>query len=216
MSSEGGGNKPNMRLYDVYASRDIGEVGQKYDAWAEDYDNDITGDYGWPAPGQMADVCSRYATLDSLLLDAGAGTGLTGSALRRAGFYNIIGIDLSAGMLEVAKGKSVYSTLYKMKLGAPLAFEDGAFDAVVSVGALTISHASADSLDELVRVTRPGGHLMYTLRPDFYRGSDFPQKHAELEQAGRWRFVEVTKPFAAIPLREPDVDFQIWVFEALG
>ena len=70
-------------------------------------------------------------------------------------------------MLEVAKGKSAYSALYKMKLGDPLAFEDGVFDAVVSVGALTISHASADSLDELVRVTRPGGHLMYTLRPDF-------------------------------------------------
>ena len=58
MSSEGGDNEPNMRLYDVYASRDIGEVGRKYDAWAEDYDNDITGDYGWPAPGHMADVCS--------------------------------------------------------------------------------------------------------------------------------------------------------------
>ena len=109
MSSEGGDNEPNMRLYEVYASRDIGEVGRKYDAWAEDYDNDITGDYGWPAPGHMADVCSRYATRDSLLLDAGAGTGLTGAALRRAGFQNIVGIDLSAGMLEVAKGKSAYS-----------------------------------------------------------------------------------------------------------
>ena len=75
----------------------------------------------------------------------------------------------------------------------PLDYATGAFDAVVSVGVLTVGHAPASSLDELVRVTRPGGHIVYTLRPDVYRDSGFKEKQESLAAAGKWRLIEVSE-----------------------
>ena len=55
-----------------------------------------------------------------------------------------------------------------MVMGEPLDIPSGAFDAVICVGALTLGHAPANSLDELVRVTNPGGYVLFNLRPDHY------------------------------------------------
>ncbi len=98
-------------------------------------------------------------------------------------------------------------------MGEPLDFPDNSFDAVVSVGAMTMGHAAPGSLDELVRVTRSGGHIVFTLRPDVYETGGFKEKHAALEIEGKWRLVEVGDEFQAIPNNEPNVYFQIWVYQ---
>jgi predicted TPR repeat methyltransferase len=41
-------------------------------------------------------------------LDLGCGTGMVGAALKVRGVAEIIGIDASAGMIEVAKQKNCY------------------------------------------------------------------------------------------------------------
>ncbi len=71
----------------------------------------------------------------------------------------------------------------------------------------------AHSLNELVRVTRPGGHIIYTLRPYLYEEGGFKEKHTELERAGKWKLAEVGEPTQILPLGEPDVFHQVWVFE---
>ena len=69
-------------------------------------------------------------------------------------------------MLAEAERKGVYRSLVEARLGERLPYEDATYDAVVSSGVLTTGHAPASSLDELVRVTRPGGHVVFTLRSD--------------------------------------------------
>ena len=64
---------------------------------------------------------------------------------------------MSSGMLQVADAKGVYGALHQMVMGEPLAFENDRYDAILGVGVLTLGHAPANSLDELVRVTKPGG-----------------------------------------------------------
>jgi SAM-dependent methyltransferase len=102
-----------------------------------------------------------------------------------------------------------------MILGEHLDYTDGAFDAVISVGVLTLGHAPASSLDELVRVVRAGGHVVYSLRPDVYRESGFREKHAEIEVAGRWKLVEVSDETKIMPKGEPEVAHQVWVYQVL-
>ena len=53
-----------------------------------------------------------------------------------------------------------------MVMSEKLDFPSDSFDAVVTVGVLTVGHAPASSLDELVRITSPGGHIVCpSLRP---------------------------------------------------
>ena len=87
-------------------------------------------------------------------------------------------MDLCHGMPEEARRKKVYRELHRMVMGEPRDFPSDSFDAVVSVGPLTVGHAPASSLDELVRITRPGGHIVFTLRPDVYQTGGFKEPGA--------------------------------------
>lgn len=90
------------------------------------------------------------------VLEAGCGTGLI---LRRlaVGARRAVGLDLSAGMLSWARSRAL--TVVQGSVDA-LPFTSGTFDAVVSFKVLAHVPAIAETLVELARVTRPGGHLV--------------------------------------------------------
>ncbi len=198
----------------VYAARNNLELEERYDQWADRYDEDIDKDFGWLGPALALDACRQYLSKDARILDAGAGTGLVGKMLAEAGFHRLTAIDMSPGMLEEARSKAVYRDLHRMVLGGKLDFPDDSFDAVVSIGVLTLGHAPARSLDEMVRVTKPGGSVIFTLRPDLYENAGFREVREELEAAGRWELAKMGKPVQALPKGEPEVLHQLWVFRA--
>ena len=204
--------EPQDRVQWIYSSRGVEELAERYDQWAAEYDADLLNDFGWVAPRQAADVFRRYVSRDARVLDAGAGTGLVGEQLKRRGYTHVEALDLSLGMLEEARKKDAYSAFHQMTLGETLDFPDGAFDATICVGVLTLGHAPARSLHELVRVTRPGGRVVFTLRPDVYENNGFREVQDVLAATGRWAFEEVTEPLASLPKGEPDVVFQVWVY----
>ncbi|MFC2009201.1 class I SAM-dependent DNA methyltransferase [Chloroflexota bacterium] len=205
----------NNRVQWVYGAPDRQELENRYDVWAKDYDRDLDESFGYVGPRLGAECFARYVATDAHILDAGAGTGLVGIELANLGYKNIDGMDMSQGMLDEARKKGVYRELRQMVLGEPLDYADGEFDAVISVGVLTLGHAPASSLDELVRVVRAGGHVVYSLRPDVYGKSGFREKHAELEAASRWKLVEVSDEVKVLPKGEPEVAHQVWVFRVL-
>jgi SAM-dependent methyltransferase len=200
------------RVQWVYSSRDNQELAERYDRWAGDYDRDLEQDFEWLGPRRAAEVFARYVARDSRILDAGAGTGLVGKLLAEMGYRQIIAMDISRGMLEEARKKNVYQDFHQMVMGSALGFDSASFDAVVSVGVLTVGHAPASSLDELVRITRPGGYVIFSLRPDVYQSAGFQEKQAELESDGKWKLVEVTEGFQPLPRGEPEVLHQVWVY----
>ena len=199
----------------VYSSRNNQELEERYDQWASGYEADLTRDFDYLGPPRAAEVLSRHVPKDARILDAGAGTGLVGHVLAGLGYGNLTAVDLSQGMLEESRGKNVYRELHQMVMGEPLDFPSGAFDAAISVGVLTVGHAPANSLDELVRVTKQGGHIVFTLRPDVYETGGFKEKHAALEAEGKWRHVETTEQFQTLPKGEPDVYHQVWVYRVM-
>ena len=198
----------------VYSSKNNRELVERYDQWARDYDADLADDFDYRSPQMAAEVFARYVPRNARVLDAGAGTGLVGEILAGMGYSTLVAMDMSPGMLEEARKKSVYTELHRMVMGEPLDFPTDSFDAVICVGTLTVAHAPASSLDELVRITRPGGYIAYTLRPDVYRKDGFKEKQSELESAGKWKLVEATEPLQTLPRGEPDVLMQVWVYEA--
>ena len=203
------------RLKWIYSSRDNRELSERYDQWAEDYDAELDRDYGWQAPKIVADLATRYVPQDARILDAGAGTGLLGQCLHQAGYRDLVAIDLSEGMLEKARHKKVYRKLYQMVLGEKLDFNDDFFDAAFCVGVFTFGHAPASSLDELVRVTKPKGHLIFSQRCDAHEALGFKEKQEELESAGRWKLVEISDCHQAFSKKESDVRHQVWIYQVL-
>jgi len=197
----------------VYSSRDNKELEGRYDQWAKDYDADLDEGFGYLGPQMAVDVFRRYVPKGARILDAGAGTGMVGELLAKQGYSNLVAMDMSLGMLEKARAKNAYREFHRMVMGETLDFPTDSFDAVISVGVLTLGHAPASSLDELIRVTKPGGYIAYTLRPDVYRNNGFKEKQDALKAAGKWILAEVSEEFQTLPKGEPDVYHQVWVYQ---
>ena len=201
------------RVQWVYSSTNNQELEERYDVWAKEYDSDLEQDFGWVCPQRSAEALARHTPLDASILDAGAGTGLAGEILAQMGYKDMVAMDLSQGMLDVAAEKGVYRGFDQMVMGETLGYADGQFGAVICVGVMTLGHAPASSLEELARVTRSGGVVVYSLRADMYSpGSEFEQQQTKMENQGIWSLVEVTDPFLGLPKGEPDVHHQVWVY----
>lgn len=201
------------RVQWVYSSSNNQELEERYDVWAQEYDADLDQDFGWVCPQRSAEALARHTPLDASILDAGAGTGLVGEILAPLGYKDMVAMDLSQGMLDVAAQKGVYRAFDQMTLGERLDYEDGQFGAVISVGVMTLGHAPASSLEELARITKPGGFVVFSLRADMYSaGSEFEQQQTKMENQGIWSLVEATDPFLGLPKGEPDVYHQVWVY----
>jgi predicted TPR repeat methyltransferase len=187
------------RLEQVYGAKSNEELRALYDDWAERYDRDLQA-FGYSYPPAIAGLVARYVReRDAPILDAGAGTGIVGEVLAILGYTRITGIDLSDGMLAVARAKGAYAELRNQTLGEPLDFAAGEFAAMVSAGVLTTGHAPPSCFDELIRVTRPGGHLIFTLSMPAYEEGGFRPKLEGLSEQGRWRPVETTPTWCSLP-----------------
>ena len=202
------------RLEWIYSSKDNQELAERYDQWAESYDQELEQDYGWQIPQLMADLLSRFTSSSSRILDAGAGTGLVGQYLGLLGYGNMVAVDISNEMLNKAREKGVYQEFHQMDLGEVLDFPDDSFDAVVCAGVLTFSHAPARSLYEMVRVTKSGGHILFSLRTDAYESMGFEGIYNELESGHKWQLVE-KKGHQSFARKEQDVIHDIWVYRVL-
>ena len=199
----------------VYGAKNNQELSERYDQWAKDYDRDLENDFGYIGPRYAVDHFVKHVPQDAKILDAGAGSGLVGQLLYAKGYRELTAMDLSSGMLAEARKKGVYKAFHQMAMGGALDFPTDRFDAVICVGALTEAHAPADSLDELVRVTRPGWHIVYTLRTDLYEKAGFKDKNNALMAANKWALVEKGDEIQGLPKGEPDIYMEVWIFKVI-
>ncbi len=194
----------------VYAAKSPAELAAAYADWAATYDAETFRD-GYHLPFTIAAWVARHVRPgDGPLLDAGCGTGITGPVLRALGYDDLEGLDLSPDMLRLAHARDAYVRLTEAELGAPLPFESGRFAAFLSTGVFTAGHAPPDALDELVRIVRPGGHCIFTVRDVVLPA--FGRKMDALEAEGRWTRVEQSAPFRAFLIAEPEVMLTAFVY----
>ncbi len=202
---------PIDKIYDQTSQGGSQDV---YDDWAQSYDADNAA-LGFRLPGLASAFAARHIPPDSEpLLDAGAGTGQVGSALKVLGYRNIIGCDISEQMLAVAARTKAYSQLRRQVLGERLEFADHSFAGVLCVGSFGPGHAPPDTLDELVRVTRPGSSLIFNFREDTWKAQGFETKIREISDAKLWTLLEEKGPFRPYINGEPELFARIFVYRA--
>jgi len=196
----------------VYAASTPEELAHAYAAWAASYDRE-TAELGYCLPFLITSWVTRHvAKGDGPLLDAGCGTGLTGPYLKALGHEAIEGLDLSGDMLRIAESRGAYTALRQAELGKELPWPNGHFRAVFSTGVFTEGHAPATAVDEIARITKPGGHVILTVRDSILETGGFRRKFKELEASGSWRAVEESPPFRAFAIAEPEVLVKAFVF----
>ncbi len=182
-----------------------------YDEWAQDYDQQI-----WASGNPYIAVAAGFAgrlirDFDARILDAGCGTGNMAQILQQMGYRNIDGLDPSAGMLAVARNKALYIELHQLYLDSKVDLPDASYDAVVAAGVLTHGHAPPESLDGIVRLTRDGGVILFSLSQIAYDDMGFKEKIAELDQAGSWRKLDQSNLFRTYPFSAKEAHLRHWV-----
>jgi len=182
----------NKTLDKVYTATNHAELMDAYKDWANDYDSDTLGSFGYVAPVAAARAMERVAPgTEVRILDAGCGTGQVGQILTDKGFGDIHALDYSEDMLRVAESKGIYGSLMQADLSKKLKIEDDAYDAVVCVGTLTYGHVDASAFDELIRVTRANGHICFTIREGAYEDYGYRDRMIALEKADAWELISM-------------------------
>lgn len=181
------------------AGNDTAKLAAVYDAWASEYDGSV-GQIGYTNPSVVSALFARLMPDTAApVLDAGCGTGQIGWILHVAGYEDVAGIDLSAGMLRQAEKRGCYRSLSTAVLGEPLALPDAAFAGVVASGVFTVGHAPASAFAEIARVLRPGGVFVVSITDPVYESGGFRDKIDELVRAGLWERAAVSRAYVPLP-----------------
>lgn len=132
-------------------------VRRMFDAIVPRYDlvNDVLS-AGLDRRWRRAALRGLHVVPDMPVLDLGCGTGRLAERASAAG-YRVVGLDVSAAMLEVAfdrgLGRAVQGSAFR------LPFRDGSFGGAVSGFVLRNLHDVPAAFAEVVRVLRPGAGL---------------------------------------------------------
>ncbi|WP_299152919.1 class I SAM-dependent methyltransferase [uncultured Tateyamaria sp.] len=150
-----------------------------YRDWADTYDDGFAQANGYVL---HAAVARHFALMGGFgpVLDVGAGTGLCGVALRAHGIEPIDATDISPDMLEVARAKNIYRTLFISNVSNGLQAPGAPYQGAVSSGTFTNGHVGPDGIDAILSVMRPGGWMVLSVNAQHYGAAGFEAKMADL------------------------------------
>lgn len=146
----------------AYTARDAADTRKLYDNWATSYETEVA-DNGYATPARCAAALAKYMPDQSLpVLDFGCGTGLSGMALKHAGFTTLDGMDLSEEMLTKAQGKSIYRNTLLIEPNTQLSLQTGTYAAIAAIGVIGAGAAPISVFDSLMSALDRGGFLVWS------------------------------------------------------
>lgn len=129
-----------------------------YDDWAASYDAEV-GENGYVTPRRVATAMAAHVPAATPVLDYGCGTGLSGLALREAGFDSLDGLDPSEEMLAGARAKQIYRHLGVIDPADPSPLPIDTYAAITCIGVISTGAAPPETLHQVMEALQAGGHL---------------------------------------------------------
>ena len=178
----------------IYKLKSTEEVMNYYDEWGKNgkYDKDMV-EWNYTGPKETVDVYKKYENnKEALIYDAGCGSGLVGSELKKFGFQNFHGADLSQQLLDSVPS-NLYKKLFKVDLNKPINLPDKTYDATLCVGTFTYGHVKPIALEEFIRITKKDGLICFTINEGIYSEYGFDKKINFLKKTNQWIEIEFFK-----------------------
>ena len=171
----------------IYKLKTTKEVMKYYDEWGEEnkYDKDMV-DWNYTGPKETVNVFKKYAFEKNIkIFDAGCGTGLVGVELKKFGYENIDGADLSQKLLDLVPN-GYYDKLEQIDLNKKLKIKNNFYDALMCVGTFTFGHVKPPALNEFIRIVKNKGLICFTINEGIYEEYGFDKKIEELKKNKKW------------------------------
>ena len=197
----------------IYKLKKTDEVMKYYDEWGEGnkYDKDMV-EWNYTGPKETSEVLAKHQkNKDAKIYDAGCGTGLVGIELKKYGFSNFYGADLSQKLLDLVP-KGLYKKLDKVDLNKPIDEQDDAYDAVMCVGTFTFGHVKPPALDEFIRITKNKGLICFTINEGIHEEYGFDKKIKQLNNDNKWKEIEF---FKSNYIASKDVNAWLGLYEVI-
>ena len=149
---------------DVPARASNGFVERTFDSFASSFESKLE-QLSYRAPALVAAMLENSGLEPSNeldVLDAGCGTGLCGPLV---GPYarRLVGVDLSDGMLALAKDKHLYDALIRRELTDYMSGQPARFDVIVSADTLVYFGDLGSVVAAAAGALRPNGLFIFTL-----------------------------------------------------
>ena len=197
----------------IYKLKTTEEIMKYYDEWGTNnkYDKDMV-EWDYTGPKETVDTFKKYANNKEIkIYDAGCGTGLVGVELKKNGYTNFDGVDLSQKLLDLVPN-GLYTNLSKADLNKPLNISDNEYDAVLCVGTFTFGHVKPQALDEFIRITKNKGLICFTINEGVYEEYGFDKKINELTEKNLWEKKEF---FKSNYISSKDVNAWLGLYEVI-
>ena len=180
----------NLNIDNLTNNKDIKQI---YKKWSDRYDKDNDELLGTVSqPNSVNLLCGVSDDKNLEIVDIGCGTGLVGKFLQNKGYLYYDGLDISEEMLEIAKTRG-YRHLSVGSLQNKLPYENDTYDAVFCVGVFTHGHVNSNGLDELIRITKKGGLIIFTINEGVYKDYQFDKKIPFMEKEGLIKVINFEK-----------------------
>jgi ubiquinone/menaquinone biosynthesis C-methylase UbiE len=179
---------------------------------------------------------SQMLPAGSRILEVAPGPGYLAIELARLGKYQVVGLDISASFVEIAREKAMEAGVaaeFQHGNASQMPFGDGTFDFIICRAAFKNFSEPVEAIREMHRVLKPGGTaLIIDLRKDASMDdirtevagmglnalnrlmTQWTFKHILLKNAytgAAMRQMAAETPFASCDVREDYIGMQIWL-----
>ena len=198
----------------VYQEKNSTRLKKHYRDWASEYDKDLNA-WGYAYPRELKKILIDKIRINknAKILDAGCGTGYVAETLKDLNFSNIVGLDYSQDMLNIAKKKKIYKRLIKQSLNKKTSLRSNQFNAVLCTGVLTSGHVGPVAIKELIRLTKKKDYLILSISESIYENFGF-RKEIE-KRANEISKIFISKPFIALPNHKSSARSRMYLFQRI-
>ena len=158
-------------------------VAKIFDRFADTFDEALAN-LDYVGPGLLTAALTEVIPFTErrlVVLDVGCGTGLCGPLLRSSA-RQLVGVDLSAGMLAKARERNVYDELHEAELVAFMRAHPHEYDVVIAADTLIYFGALDDAVDGASKALKAGGVLAFTVEAEPVGSTE----KFRLHQSGRY------------------------------